>query len=292
MNLGVHTSIAGGLHRALSRGDALACQVVQFFTQAPSRWEIRVLSPEEIRVFRETTRTSRARPLLAHTSYLINLGTPDEDLARRSLRAFEGELIRAEELGVPFVVAHPGAHMGEGEKKGVDRVARRLDRLHRRAAGLRTRILLETTSGQGTVLGCRFEQLEAILARVRCPERLGICLDTCHVFAAGYDLRTPESYAATLDRLDRTVGIRRVKAVHLNDSRGGLGSGVDRHAHIGQGKIGRAGFRNLLEDVRFRGVPMVLETPKGKGDGMLEDRRNLRTLRRIVPAAGTSRSRP
>jgi deoxyribonuclease-4 len=292
MKLGVHTSIAGGLYKALLQGDALGCQVVQFFTQAPSQWKIRVLSREEIRTFQETARRSAARPAMTHTSYLINLATPCAKLAKKSLGAFEAEMVRAEELGVPFVVAHPGAHMGEGEKKGLERIARRLDTLHRRTAGFRTRVLLETTSGQGTVLGHRFEQLEEIISRVSSPERLGVCLDTCHLFAAGYDLRTRESYRSTMECLDRTVGIHRVKAVHLNDSKRELGSRVDRHTHIGKGEIGLKGFRNLMADGRFRGVPMVLETPKGKGSGAEEDRKNLQTLRKMIPATGKGGTAP
>jgi deoxyribonuclease IV len=284
MKLGVHTSIAGGLHQALLRGESLGCQVIQFFSHSPSQWKTRALTREEIDTFRDTVRRGSVEPLMIHTSYLINLGSPCAQMGKRSLDAFEQELERAEAMAVPYVVAHPGAHMGEGEAKGLGRIVRRLDRLHARTAGFRTRILLETTAGQGTSLGHRFEQLRFLFHRVRCPDRLGVCLDTCHLHAAGYDLR--QGYQETMDHLNRTVGIGTVRAIHLNDSKTPLASRVDRHEHIGKGTIGRTGFRNLLADKRFRDIPMILETPKGTGDGTGEDRRNLRTVRSLAGAAG------
>jgi deoxyribonuclease-4 len=283
MQLGVHTSIAGGLYRSLLRGEALGCRVIQLFTQAPSQWKARILTHEEIDLFRETTRQGGVAPVMIHNSYLINLGTPCSRLGKKSLEAFVKELERAEALGVPFVVAHPGAHMGEGETRGLARIVRRLDMLHRRTSGFRTRVLLENTAGQGTSLGHRFEQLRALIHRVREPERLGVCLDTCHLHASGYDLG--EGYRETMELLDQVVGIRRVMAIHLNDSKPRMGSRVDRHEHIGKGSIGRKGFQHLLSDPRFRKTPMVLETPKGKGDGSREDRMNLRAVRRLASAA-------
>ncbi len=283
MKLGAHTSIAGGLNRSLLRGEALGCQVIQLFTQAPSIWKARTLSREEIDLFRETAVQGGVMPVMTHNSYLINLGTPCPRLGKKSLEAFEKELERTEALGIPYVVAHPGAHMGEGETRGLSRVVRRLDSLHRRTAGFRTRILLENTAGQGTSLGHRFEHLRVLIHRVREPDRLGVCLDTCHLNAAGYDLR--DGYRETMEHLDQVVGIRLVKAVHLNDSKTRLNSRVDRHEHIGKGTIGRKGFLHLLGDPRFREIPMVLETPKGRGDGAREDRMNLRAVRRIAAAA-------
>jgi len=283
LKLGVHTSIAGGLCRALLRGKALGCRVIQLFTQAPGRWTRKALAQDEIALFRQTAARVGVAPVAIHTAYLINLGTPCRRLGHRSLDAFEQELERAEALGVPYVVAHPGAHMGDGVRRGLARAARRLDRLHRRTGGFRTRILLENTAGQGSSLGHRFEHLAELIGRVREPERLGVCLDTCHLHAAGYDLR--EGYAETMGELDRTVGLHRVLAVHLNDSRSARGSRVDRHEHIGKGTIGRKGFRPLLGDPRFLDLPLILETPKGPEEGFREDRMNLRAVREIARAA-------
>ena len=282
LRLGVHTSIAGGLHRALLRGEELGCQVVQFFTQPPGQWKGRPLSRQEVSLFQETARLCSVEPTMTHTAYLINLASPCSNLARKSVVALHREMKRAESLGVPFTVVHPGAHMGRGEQKGLDRVVRRLDQLHERTAGFRTRVLLETTAGQGSTLGSRLEQFRYILEGVKNPEGLGICLDTCHMFAAGYDLRTPAGYRETMERLDSIIGLAHVEAIHMNDTRTPLGSRVDRHEHIGKGRIGRPGFRNLLRDSRLRGIPMVLETPKGSGNGVAEDRRNLRELQRIA----------
>ena len=282
MKLGVHTSIAGGLHTALVRGQALGCDVIQLFTHAPGRWKARDLSREEVSLFRDTALRTGVVPLAIHAAYLINLGTPCPTMGKRSLAALEKELQHAEILRIPFVVVHPGAHMGEGEARGLVRVARRLDTLHRRTRGFRTRILLENTSGQGTSLGYRFEHLGTLVGRVRDPERLGVCLDTCHLHAAGYDLR--EGYRETLEQLDRAVGVRLVKVLHLNDSKTRLAGRVDRHQHIGKGTIGRKGFLHLLGDPRFLDTPMVLETPKGDGDGLHQDRKNLAAVRRLATA--------
>ncbi len=218
--------------------------------------------------------------MVSHAAYLLNLGTPNDELWQKSINALIDELTRAEQLGILGVVLHPGAHMDSGEAAGVARIIAGLDRAHEATAGYKTLTLIETTAGQGTALGYRFEQLQAMLGGVRAPERVGFCFDTCHVFAAGYDIRTPETYAATMADFDRLVGIERIKCFHFNDSKKGLGARVDRHDAIGTGMLGLTAFANLLNDARFAAVPMILETPKS--EDMHEDVENLRVLRSLI----------
>jgi deoxyribonuclease-4 len=215
---------------------------------------------------------------VAHASYLINLASPDPALRRKSLDAFVQEMERARFLGIPHVVLHPGCHMGAGERKGIVRVASALNRTLARVAPP-VGILLENTAGQGSCLGHRFEQLADVLERIRDERRVGVCIDTCHAFAAGYDIRTAEGYERTMGHIDGLIGLERIRAVHVNDCRKGLGSRVDRHAHIGEGFLGLEPFRLLVNDPRFAKVPKILETPKG--DDLAEDRMNLATLRSL-----------
>jgi deoxyribonuclease-4 len=279
---GAHKSIAGGYHNALLLAQAHGCETVQLFTKNSNQWNGKDLSDDEVRIFRRTLRQTRLRFPLAHDSYLINLASPDEALYRRSLEAFILEMQRAERLGLRYLVTHPGAHIDSGEETGLARVARALDEVHQRCAGFRAHILLETTAGQGSTLGHRFEHLARILALVAEPERLGVCFDTCHVFAAGYALAPEKEYRATMRAFERTIGLRRLRAFHLNDSLKPFGSRVDRHAHIGRGELGVEPFRLLVNDRRFRNRPMVLETPKedtAEGD---MDAVNLALLRSMV----------
>ncbi len=275
LNLGAHMSIAGGLHLACERGRELGCDAIQIFVKNERQWAARPLADAEADRFKEARRACGIRTAFAHGTYLVNLASSDDALWRKSVDAFSGEIERCEKLGLAHLVIHPGSPGGAGEGAGIGIVAKALDEAHRRTRGYAVRVLLETTAGQGTTLGWRFEQLRAILDRVKEPERLGICLDTCHVFAAGYDLSAPEGYERTFDEFDRLLGLRNLRAFHLNDSKQGPGSRVDRHEHIGRGRIGRAAFRRLMRDPRFRDVPKVLETPK-EGD---MDAVNLRILR-------------
>jgi deoxyribonuclease-4 len=277
-NLGAHMSIAGGLPEALVRGRELGCSVIQLFLKNQRQWAGRPLHADEVAEFVRQQAATQIRTAFAHATYLINLASPSDPEWGRSVDAFFDELERAERLGLPFVVIHPGSHLGAGPAAGVARLARALDELHARTAGYRVRVALENAAGAGNCLGCRAEELAAVLGAIREPERLAVCLDTCHLFAAGYDLRTPAGFAATLAAFDRAIGLERVVAFHLNDAQAPLGSGLDRHEHIGRGRIGLGAFRRLLRHPVLSERPMVLETPKVG----TWDQRNLATLRRLA----------
>ncbi len=259
---GAHLSVAGGLHNAIAEALTLGCDTVQIFTKNANAWKAAPLSDEAVSAFRRAARASALSHLTAHDSYLINLASPDDELFAKSIAALVCEMERAEALGLSYLVSHPGAHTGSGEAAGLARVADGLDEVHARCAGFGVRLLLETTAGQGTALGHRFEHIAAVLERAKCADRLGVCLDTCHVFAAGYPLASEADYAATFQLFDALVGLSRLKLFHVNDSAKPLGSRVDRHAGIGRGLIGPDAFRQLVTDPRFRHLPMILETPK------------------------------
>jgi deoxyribonuclease IV len=280
--LGAHLSIAGGVHKAVLAAEALGADALQVFTKSPNQWNGPPLDPADVAAFRDALARSRVRHPTAHDSYLINLASPDDGLWRRSIAAFLDEIDRCEQLGLDYLVAHPGAHLGSGEEPGLRRVAAALDEVHTRRPQARVRVLLETTAGQGSTLGHRFEHLAQILERVKAPERLGVCLDTCHVEAAGYALFPESAYRATLEEFDRLIGLDRLRVFHVNDSLKPRGSRVDRHAHIGKGCLGLEPFRLLLNDARFQDRPMILETPKEGADGTEMDPVNLKTLRRLV----------
>ncbi|MEW6183758.1 MAG: deoxyribonuclease IV [Bacillota bacterium] len=277
--LGAHMSIAGGVENAVLRGESIGCEAVQIFTKSPRQWRAKPLTAEDTARFKKVWEESEIQTVFAHTSYLINLGVSDEDLWFKSMAGFIEEIERCAALGLPYLVTHPGSSEA-GEETGLARVRLALDEVLKRTEESGVTVLLETTSGQGSNLGGRFEQLARIIGDSTYPGRIGVCLDTCHVFAAGYDLRTPAAFKETFDALDAIIGIDRLKAVHLNDSRGDLGSRVDRHEHIGKGKLGAGAFRLLLNDPRLRDLPMVLETPKGPE--LEEDIENLEVLRGLM----------
>jgi deoxyribonuclease-4 len=280
--LGAHQSIAGGYYKSVEIAHATGCQCVQLFTKNNNQWRGKELTADDRERFQAAlAKLGLAHPL-AHNSYLINMASPDDELWKKSLDAMVIELLRAEWLGVPYVVAHPGAFTTTSEAAGIQRIIEALDEVHRQSPGIGAMVLLENTAGQGSCLGWRFEHLAEIIAGVRAPERLGVCIDTCHAFAAGYPLSTEKEYQATIGALDQTVGVGRVKAFHLNDSKKPLGSRVDRHEHIGRGALGIEAFRFLLNDERFSQVPMYLETPKEKVDGVEMDVVNLTTLRGLT----------
>jgi deoxyribonuclease-4 len=280
MLIGAHMSIAGGVDQAPLRGREVGCEAIQVFTKSSSQWKARPLAKEEIRNFQDNRACTGIGTVVAHASYLINLGSPEPALWERSIEALEIELQRCDRLRISDLILHPGAHMGRGEENGLSRVAAALDRIldHRPVRG--ARLCLETTAGQGTCLGHRFEHFAMLLRSVGRPRRLGFCIDTCHLLAAGYDFRTPRGYRDVTARFDDQVGLKRVRAFHLNDAKRDLGSRVDRHEHIGRGFIGAEPFGWILRDRRFHGLPMLLETPKGL-DGVVMDRKNLALLRRL-----------
>jgi deoxyribonuclease IV len=279
MNFGAHMSVSGGLHTAFARGEVAGCRTMQIFSKNERQWNARPLDDEAIEKFKVEQSRTGIGPLIVHDSYLINLASPKDELWEKSIAAFAHELERCQQLGIPYLVTHPGAHTGSGCDAGLQREAEALNRLLAEGVGGETMVLLETTAGQGTCLGGRFEELAWLLENVAYPERIGVCVDTCHIFAAGYDFRTPEGYAAVFDRLIGLIGSQRIKAFHLNDSKGKLGSHLDRHTGIGEGEIGVEGFRLLVNDPRFWELPMVIETPKEPDDSA--DIRNLTLLRSL-----------
>jgi len=288
---GAHMSVAGGLPRAVERAVVHRCEALQIFAKNASQWRGRVIPPEEIREFRARVAAAGIFPVVSHASYLINLASGDRALRAQSLDAMGDEIDRAEALGLLGVVLHPGCYTAGSEAEGLQLIADGLlDLLKARRRG-RTMVLLEQTAGQGTALGSTFEQLASILGKMNDHRRVGVCLDTCHLLAAGYDIATPEGYGATFRQFGRLVGFERLKAFHMNDSKRPLGSRVDRHEHIGRGCVGLEAFRRIVNDPRFRAMPMLLETPKGEGKatGPIRpdplDERNLRTLRDLVAAA-------
>ncbi len=278
--LGAHLSTKGGLPTVWERAAAIDASAVALFAKNSNQWKGKELTPE---ICAEFSERRSVRPVLTHASYLINLATTNEEFHRKSIAALVDELDRAERLGVHAVVLHPGAHMGAGADHGLDQIARSLDRVHARIPGHRVVTLLETAAGQGSCVGCSFEELGTILQAVDDRARVGICIDTCHIFASGYDIRTRDGYERTIDELDRRVGIENVGAFHLNDSKKPLGSRVDRHEHIGKGEIGLDGFAFVLNDPRFARLPKLLETPKTIETE--SDRTNITVLRSLLVAA-------
>jgi deoxyribonuclease-4 len=283
-HFGAHQSIAGGYHKALLTAHGYGCTTVQLFTKSSNQWRAKPFTDDDLETFRSTLVQTGLQWPIAHDSYLINLASPDEMLWRKSLEAFVIEVERAEALGLSYLVTHPGAATDGKEKAGIKRVARALDAVHKRCKNASVRILLETTAGQGTCLGHRFEHLARLLELVKQPERLGVCFDTCHVFAAGYGLRTREEYKATMTELDRVVGLDQVRVFHMNDSKKPQGSRVDRHEHLGRGGLGMQPFRMLVNDPRFQDRLMILETPKEDGDNDDMDAVNLGVLRGLLEA--------
>lgn len=280
MTFGAHMSISGGVSKAFARGAQVGCEAMQIFSKSERQWAAKPLLEAEVAAFKAEQARTGIGPVIVHDSYLINLAAPADELWEKSMAAFAHELERCQTLAIPYIVTHPGAHTGSGEETGLLREAEALKRIFSAGVGGSTMVLLETTAGQGTALGCRFEHLARLFELVPYPERLGLCVDTCHIFAAGYDLRTAETYEATFAELDRLVGLAHIRCFHLNDSQKGLGSRVDRHAHIGEGALGLEAFRMLVNDARFRAIPKIIETPKN--DDMAEDVVNLNLLRSLV----------
>ena len=283
--LGAHESVAGGIEKAFDRIVEVGGEALQIFTRNQRQWQAPPMKKEEVALFRSAWGNTGWMPVASHASYLINLASSDFVKAEKAVKALVAELLRCSQLGIEYIVIHPGSHGGDGVELGLENVVKNLDAAFVEAdiTSHKTRLLLETTAGQGTGLGSRFEELSWLLQQSRYGAHLGVCVDTCHIFAAGYDLRDPVSYQQTFALLDDTVGLQHVYFFHLNDSKKECGSKVDRHEHIGRGCIGLEGFRQLVNDARFKDLPMTLETPKGKD--LEEDKENLQLLRSLMSEA-------
>src|SRR5438034_5179269 len=278
--LGAHMSIRGGVSMAIDRARSIRCTAMQMFVKNNMQWFARALTGEEIRAFLNHVQRGELLSVFGHANYLINLAATNPLFHTNSIRALAEELVRADQLELPFLVLHPGAHLGAGEEAGLKKIADSVDEVFRKIPKVKTKIALEITAGQGSCIGHRFAHLAHIIANVREPERLCVCLDTAHLFAAGYDIGSESAIRKTFRQFDRIIGLDRLVAIHVNDSKTARGSRVDRHEHIGKGKIGLDAFRFIMRDRRLRKVPKVLETPKGKD--LAEDVENMETLRGLI----------
>jgi deoxyribonuclease-4 len=278
--LGAHMSIRGGVSLAIERARSIRCTAMQMFVKNNMQWFARALTREEIRAFLNHVQRSELLSVFGHANYLINLATTNPQFHANSIRALAEELVRADQLELPFLVLHPGAHLGAGEEAGLKKIADSVDEVFRKIPKVKTKVALEITAGQGSCIGHRFEHLAHIIANVREPERLRVCLDTAHLFAAGYEIGIESGVKKTFHEFDRVIGRNRLVAIHVNDSKTAQGSRVDRHEHIGKGRIGLDAFRFIMRSPRFSKIPKVLETPKGKD--LAEDVINLKTLQRLA----------
>jgi deoxyribonuclease-4 len=280
MKFGAHMSTSGGVWKALQRGAGIGCEIIQIFVKNNMQWFGKPHGTDDLAQYANELASQKFACVFGHTGYLINLGAPAGDNRQKSLKSLIQEIQFATGLGLPFLVMHPGAHLGAGEEAGIKRIVAGLNEVFRATRSSPVRIALENTAGQGTCLGHRIAHLAAVFDRVQKPERLAVCLDTAHFFEAGYDLRTPKGWNGAIGEVADLIGLEHVAAFHLNDSKTDLASRVDRHAHIGQGKIGREAFRHIVNDARFRGLPGCLETPKS--EDLHEDVENLAVLRSLV----------
>jgi deoxyribonuclease-4 len=279
MKIGAHMSTGGGVWKALQRGQSIACEVVQIFVKNNMQWFGKPYAPNDLALYANELAAQKFSCVFGHTGYLINLGAAPSENRDKSIKSLIQEINLASDLGIPFLVLHPGAHLGAGEEAGIAQIVAGLNEVFMATKTAQVRIALENTAGQGSCLGNRVTHLAAIFEKVKKPERLGVCLDTAHFFAAGYDIRTPKGWDAAIKEVDSLVGLKNILAFHLNDSKTDLDSRVDRHAHIGQGKIGKEAFRHIVNDARFKNHPGCLETPKSAD--MHEDVENLNVLRSL-----------
>jgi deoxyribonuclease IV len=288
LDIGAHLSVAGGCDLAIGRAKDLSIPSLQIFTKNANQWNAKPLDPAVIERFAASRERTGLKHLVAHDSYLINVASPDDAAWEKSRVALTVELDRCDQLDVPYLVSHPGGHVGSGVEAGISRVIAAINQIHDERPDGRCVLLLETTAGQGTHLGRSFEEIAAIIDGVANKQRVAVCFDTCHVFAAGYDLRDRDSYEDTMRKFNEVIGFDYLRVFHLNDSIKGLGSHVDRHAHIGEGQLGSEPFRMLLADQRFDGIPGILETPHG--DDGSELKADLATLRSLAPNGVESRA--
>jgi len=280
MLFGAHESISGGIHKAIERGRQATCDVIQVFNKSNNQWRAAKLKPDEVKKFFALQEETGVTVATSHTSYLINIASPDPALNEKSYKSLKEEMERCETLKIPNLVMHPGSHVGSGEQIGLDRITENINRLFDNLTDNNVRLLLETTAGQGSNLGYTFEQLEYIIDKVEDKAHIAVCLDTCHIFAAGYPITDPNDYKKTIKQFDEVIGLDRLRIIHMNDSLREFGSRKDRHEHIGDGYIGLDGLRNFVNDKRLKNIPMILETPKG--EDLKEDIENLKVLRGLV----------
>jgi len=278
--LGAHTSIEGGVSKSVDLASSLKFNTMQIFTKNNNRWFANPLNENELNNYKDKLSKTKINPVVAHDSYLINLCAVDNEILRKSREAFTDELLRCEQLGIPYLNFHPGGHLGKGEEEGIKLIAESLNICHSVTKNYKVKSMLEVTAGQGTSIGYRFEHLKEIIERVEEKSRMCVCIDTAHIFAAGYDIRTPETYNKTMKEFDDIIGLDLLKCIHINDSKKDLGTRVDRHDHIGKGFIGLEGFRSIMNDKRLFGVPKILETPKTKGQK--EDLVNIKVLKSLI----------
>jgi deoxyribonuclease IV len=278
--LGAHTSISGGVSNAVDLASKLNFTAMQIFSKNNNRWKSKPLDKKEVESFKSKLSQSKIKFVVVHDSYLINLCASDKEILKKSREAFIDELYRCELLEIPYLNFHPGAHGGKGEDEGIELIAESLNIAHEKTKNYKVSSMLELTAGQGTAIGYKFEQIKKIINLVEDKKRMSVCIDTAHIFAAGYDIKNPRNYNKVIKEFDDIIGLRRLKCFHMNDSKKELGSSVDRHEHIGKGFIGKEGFRNIMNDKRLTHIPKIMETPKGKEQ--LEDLKNLKVLRSLI----------
>lgn len=278
--IGAHIFVNGGVDSAITKAEEFGFTAIQIFTRNNNRWTSKPLSDKEINAFKEKLASSNIKVVVSHDSYLINLCAVDPENLENSRLAFKDELDRCEQLGIPYLNFHPGSHGGAGEDEGIKLIAESLNLLHQQTKGYKVKSMLEATAGQGNALGYKFEQLAKIIELVEEKERMCVCIDTAHIFAAGYNIKDPKEYKKVMKNFDDIIGLDLLKCIHMNDSKKPLGSRVDRHDHIGKGEIGLDGFSNIMNDKRLKDVALILETPKGKEQ--LEDLENVKTLLSLV----------
>ncbi len=280
MQFGAHQSISGGVFNAVLLGQKAGCDTIQMFNKSSNQWRAKKLASDEIDKFFKVIEETGVTVATSHTSYLINIASPDKELSAKSYSALKEEMERCNELKIPNLVLHPGSHVGTGAEAGLGRIADNINRMFEELSNNTCCLLLETTAGQGSHLGSKFEELAHIISKIEKSEQIGVCLDTCHVFAAGYPISEPADYKKTMKQFDETIGLKRLRIIHMNDSQKPFASQRDRHEHIGKGCIGLEAFRNIVNDSKLKNVPKILETPKG--DDVAEDVENLRVLRSLV----------
>ncbi len=279
--LGAHMSIAGGLEQAIISGSSIGCTTIQLFTKSNRQWNAKPLTDDQIELFKKTHKEYDVDPVVAHATYLINIASPDSKIAQASMKALAFELERCQSINIPYLVLHPGSYTSGDRQEGLERISKHLDEIFEQVPGS-TMILLETMAGQGSVLCSTFEDIATVINNSKHKKRLGVCVDTCHLFVAGYDLRTPETYKKTWDDFDQIIGLDRLKVIHINDSKKGLHSRVDRHEHIGKGELGLEPFRLLFNDERFYEIPKILETPKSTEEPFTEDKMNMEIINSLL----------